>query len=70
MRCDRCQNHLEKIMPNIKNNDWLKLYHYFEHELNEGEITNETWATMTDSLVSLKPEQENILIFDKQEAQG
>lgn len=37
-------------------NDWLKLMNYFEHELTEEEITNATYETMTDALMSLRPE--------------
>ncbi len=35
--------------------DWLQLLFYFEHELNEGEITIATHETMTRCLDTFKP---------------
>ena len=40
--------------PDVVFNEWLKLYHYFEHELLEGEITNETYEAMSDALMAIK----------------
>jgi hypothetical protein len=55
MRCTKCQEQIEQIIPEIKMQDWLKLSNYFEHELTEGEITDKTWESMTDALSSLRP---------------
>jgi hypothetical protein len=38
--------------------DWLRLMHYFDHELAEREITEETHRQMIDALMSLKPRGE------------
>lgn len=35
--------------------DWLKLMHYFEHELAEEEITSTTYESMTNCLMTFKP---------------
>jgi len=37
---------------------WLKLMHYFELELSEGEITEATYEIMVDALMSFKPDKE------------
>ncbi len=53
MKCDKCQ---KEICVTIGDNyEWLKLMNYFEHELNEGEITNATWESMTNALMIFKP---------------
>ena len=51
MRCDE-----------IIYNDWLKLMNYFEHELSEGEITDESYEQLVDALMSLKPWPEDEMI--------
>ena len=38
--------------------DWLKLFFYFQHESTEGEITERTYDSMMDALMSFKPTQE------------
>ena len=58
MRCPKCQKQLERIIPDIKRTDWLKLMDYLDHELTEGEITQATWESMTDALSSLRPDSE------------
>lgn len=58
MRCSKCQEQLAQIIPDLTSTDWLKLMHYFEHELVEGEITQATWDSMTDALSSLRPGEE------------
>ncbi len=35
--------------------DWLKLMAYFDHELTEGEITQDTYHVMTECLGTFKP---------------
>lgn len=55
MRCTRCQEQIEGILEDIHIRDWLKLFHYFEHELEEDEITQKTWESLTDALSSLSP---------------
>lgn len=58
MRCSKCQEQMGQILPDIQMIYWLKLAHYFDHELSEGEITNTTWESMTDALSSLRPDEE------------
>ena len=41
--------------PDVQYNDWLKLMHYFQHEVSEEEITNSTYEEMVDCLMSIKP---------------
>jgi len=41
---------------NQRYSNWLKLKHYFEHELTEGEITDKTYLDMADCLEYFKPE--------------
>jgi hypothetical protein len=38
----------------MKWNDWLALVNYFEHEYEEGEISETTFQHMTDRLMSFK----------------
>ena len=56
MRCSKCQKAMEEVLWDGARGDWLKLMHYFEHELAEGEITNETYEVMTDALCRFRPE--------------
>ena len=55
LRCETCHKDINLKFPDIKYNDWLKLMHYFEHEVLEGEITELTFNEMTDALMSVKP---------------
>ena len=57
MRCHKCQEQLEGLIPDIRNSDWLKLFYYLEHELHEEEITNATFMDLTDALTTLRPEE-------------
>ena len=34
---------------------WRKLYFYFEHELEEGEISETTYRAMSEALMEFKP---------------
>ena len=56
MKCEQCQREINLIIGNGDWNDWLKLMNYFEHELNEDEITNATYESMTSTLMTFKPE--------------
>lgn len=40
--------------PDLVRSDWLKLMFYFEHERDEGEITAQTYESMTRCLMTLK----------------
>jgi len=61
MRCEKCQKEISKIIgDNWECAEWLKLMNYFEHELTEGEITNATYESMTNALMTFKPEGEVI----------
>jgi hypothetical protein len=44
----------DKESTNFVHDDWLKLMFYFEHELTEGEITQETFNQMTNALMTFK----------------
>ncbi len=35
---------------------WLRLRYYFQHEVEEGEITEQTYQTLTNALLAVKPE--------------
>lgn len=59
MRCENCQKEINNLIGNGDWNAWLKLMDYFEHELTEGEITNATYESMTDALMSFRPESED-----------
>ena len=56
MKCEDCGKRIKDIIPDINVLSWQKLMNYFEHELDEGEITNKTYESMTDSLMFLRPE--------------
>ena len=56
MRCTNCWKDIEENFPDVVYNEWLKLSHYFQHELNEEEITEATYESMMDALMSVKPE--------------
>ena len=55
IRCANCHHDINLNFPDVQYNDWLKLMHYFEHELNEEEITVATYENMVDALMSVKP---------------
>ena len=55
IRCEECQKKIDAIYVEAKWGNWLKLMHYFEHELYENEITDGTFKEMTDALMSFKP---------------
>lgn len=38
--------------------DWLKLFHYFQHEVEEDEITEKTFDSMINALMTFKPKEE------------
>ncbi len=57
IRCSNCHRKLHKDFPDLQFNDWLKLMFYFEHELAENEITQNTYEQMVDALMSIKPEK-------------
>ena len=59
MRCEKCQKEISKIIgANWEESEWLKLMNYFEHELTEGEITNATYESMANSVMTFKPHEE------------
>lgn len=55
MRCANCKQELNKNLGDIAYMDWLKLMNYFSHELEENEITEATYNSMTDALMTFKP---------------
>ena len=55
IRCPTCWKEISLKFPDVQYNDWLKLMHYFEHELNEEEITQATYENMVDALMAVKP---------------
>ena len=55
IRCQNCHREINLTFPDVQYNDWLKLMHYFRHELDEEEITLATYESMVDALMSVKP---------------
>jgi len=55
IRCYNCHKEINLSFPDVQYNDWLRLMHYFEHELSEDEITQATFESMVDALMSVKP---------------
>jgi len=59
MKCDQCQKEISNLIgKNWAMTEWMKLMNYFEHELTEGEITNATYESLTNSLMSLRPDDQ------------
>jgi len=56
MKCANCWRQIE-TMPDVIYNQWLKLVFYFDHEYSEGEISQETYEDMVDSLMAIKPKE-------------
>jgi hypothetical protein len=56
MKCEQCGQKIKDIIPDIEISSWHKLMNYFEHELDEDEITNKTYDSMTSALLFLRPE--------------
>jgi len=59
IRCYNCQKEINFNFPDIQYNDWLILLHYFMHEKDEEEITDATYESMVDALMSVKPRMED-----------
>ena len=55
-RCRDCKKQVIDLLPSLVYTDWLKLFHYFETEYTEGHITELTFNTMTEALVTLQPD--------------
>ena len=59
MKCDKCWHEITRNADGFDKetifNNWLRLVYYFDHELAEGEITEDTHNQMIDCLVSVKP---------------
>ena len=55
IKCENCHNEVNRLFPDVQYNEWLKLMHYFEHELDEEEITLATYESMVDALMAVKP---------------
>lgn len=51
IRCNECK---KSIIKHTRYQDWLALMNYFEHELNEEEITQTTYQSMVDRLMTFK----------------
>ena len=60
MKCEKCRQEIKDIIPDIESSSWHKLMNYFEHELDEDEITNKTYDTMTSALLFLRPEDKDV----------
>ena len=56
-RCPTCQKEIEVTIGKQDYADWLKLLHYFEFELAQDDITEKTFETLVDALMTLKPEE-------------
>jgi hypothetical protein len=50
----RCYDCKKPIVEDIKYMDWLSLMNYFEHEYEEGEISQATYEHMIDRLATFK----------------
>jgi hypothetical protein len=54
--CRKCGEELDaEINANLIYFAWLKLMNYVEHELLEGEITQDSFDDLTNSLMLIKP---------------
>ncbi len=65
LRCDTCSKELEISIGDVAYNDWLKVMHYLEHELLEGEITENTHNSLVSAMMSVKPwsQEEMIALY-------
>ena len=52
LRCTDCQ---KPLFDDLAYMHWLSLSNYFEHQFDEGEITQTTYEKMIDRLMMLKP---------------
>ena len=57
LRCYTCGEEVRISIGKPTYSDWLKIMHYFEHELSEGEITEATFESMVDALMTFRPEE-------------
>ena len=55
--CSKCHQDVMEILGiGVEWDDWLKVMHYLELEVNQGDITNETYESLTNAMLSLKPD--------------
>ena len=49
---------MSRELEELKYYSWLKVMHYLEVELTQGDITNATYDTLSNALLDLKPKLE------------
>ncbi len=55
LKCSECAKKLDLSFDgDLSWNSWLKLSNYFEIELTQGDITQQTYETMIDALMYIK----------------
>ena len=56
-KCSHCRKALCEELGLDPLDDWLKIMNYFEIELTQSEITNATWETLTNAMLSFRPDR-------------
>lgn len=56
IRCFNCGKEVKLSIGETAYSDWLMLMHYFKHELDEGEISETTFESLADALMTFRPE--------------
>jgi hypothetical protein len=57
MKCQECN---QEIKSQVSYNEWLKVMHYIEIELLQGDITQQTYEALESAMLYLKPEEQFI----------
>ena len=57
VKCSDCNERVRLDFPEIdwQHDSWLKVMNYFEHALNEEEMTSATWDSLTSAMMVLRP---------------
>ena len=56
-RCSNCQKSLYEECGLDPFDDWLKVMHYLEIELMQGDMTEQAYDTLTNSMMTIRPER-------------
>lgn len=58
-KCSQCSKSLNEEVGLSPFHDWLKVMHYLEVELTQGEITNATYEVLANAMMCVRPEDES-----------
>ena len=58
-KCSRCQKSLNEEVGLDPFHDWLKVMHYLEILNTEGDISDATWDTLTNAMMSVRPDKKD-----------